>query len=146
MISLTTLGARETSQKLLGVASRMADQQPAWTILRGALMDVEKKFWASGDGDGEWRPNMRSTIERDKRGGRNPALMVNTGKLRAASTNQGASGQTLLAGPDFLRLTLNLPVAGYMGASGRSPLRPPNSAELHAMDTVLVRYMLTGGR
>lgn len=134
---LTIKGDREAFALLQGVAERAADPSPAWDAVADDVFRFQRGFWLLG---GNWR---RKT-DKDKRAGRDPRYMIDTGGLMRAVTQRGAPGQKITAAPTFLLLEITHGLAKIHEARGRQVLGEPGQQEAGRYARRVHDYILTG--
>lgn len=84
------------------MASRMVDIRPLKGAILTALLEGERRMWARPRGS-RWAPLAESTIERKRREGLPPQILVATGKLRDSLTQEAGDGSIREAGRDYIR-------------------------------------------
>jgi phage gpG-like protein len=100
-IKVVVTGDRRRADRLEGLARRLGDQRPQLRSLVGQLAAAEAARFA-GMGV-NWQPPAKSTLARDRRGGRNPKLLVNSGRLMTSLTTIGDPDMVLQARAHSLR-------------------------------------------
>lgn len=135
MIRLREHGVDETFALLDGVARRAGDQSSLWDAIADDLFDFERAWWDERYG---------TQSDKDKRRGRNPAYMQQTGGLRASSTRRGAPRQRLTVGSDFMLLDVTSGLAAIHENRGREVLGDPSPERIDRWVHETADFILTG--
>lgn len=120
---------------LSDTADRARDASPAWDAVAGDVFDFQKRFWLTEYG---------GKTDSEKRSGRNPRFMHETGGLQRSATVRGAGGQSIKAHPTFLLIEVTNGLAAIHEARGRTILGEPGSAEAAKYAERVAQYILTG--
>lgn len=128
-------GLRETYQLLHDVAGRMRDASPAWEGVADSIFGFEARWWQFTYGGG---------TDKDKRAGRNPAYMQETGGLRASATRRGAQRQVVDVGDTYVFVGVTHGLADIHEGHGRQVLGEPSRREAQNWIEQVGDYIMTG--
>lgn len=133
--TVVATGVRDAYQFLHGIAERTGDSSPAYDQVADSIFAFERRWWVLTYG-GE--------TDQEKRAGRNPAYMEETGGLRASATRRGAQRQTVDVGPTFVFVGTTHGLAGVHEAHGRQVMGEPSRREVRGWLETVGNYILTG--
>lgn len=130
-------GVEDTYELLAGIADRARDASPAFDQVASDIFAAQRKWWLLEYGGRE---------EKEVRAGENPAYMVQTGGLLAASTVRGAGGQDVQVGPDYVLISNTHPLAAIHEGQGRPVLGDPTARDADKHAERVAEYILLGRR
>ena len=120
--------------QLREIADRARDASPAWDGVADLVFQHQGRFWLT---------EYAGKTDKQKRKGRNPRFMEETGSLRRAATHKGA-GNRVDARPAFVLVEITHPLARLQEARGRKVLDEPGTREARQMAQHVADYILTG--
>jgi hypothetical protein len=127
----------EAFDLLKGVAERAADPSPAWYDVTDQVFAFQKRWWLLTYGP---------ETDKDRRPGRNPAYMEETGGLKSSATVRGARFQRFRTGRTYLLIEVYGGLAEIHANRGRDILGVPGRRETLGYARTVARYILTGKR
>jgi len=138
MQSIVITGDREARTLLDGIAGRLERPAAGLAELIDDVFVIQRRYWDAEFG---------GKTDKQKRRGRDPRFMQETGGLHAAATRRGAAGQHIETGPEYLFVTLAgrmIGLAEMHRKRGREVFGEPSQADSHRTAEKFSRYILTG--
>lgn len=121
---------RHAVEGMTKMASRMVDVRPLKRELLAVLVEGERRMWARPRGS-RWAPLAESTIERKRRQGMPPQILVATGRLRDSLINEDAAGAIREAGPDYVRFGTTVVEAKFQVKGTANPSQSSQRTHRH---------------
>lgn len=107
IVEVIVRGDDQAAALLDRLGGRLEDGTPALTSLVDTLLEIHQDRILHQRGV-RWKKLARSTLRRDRAGGRDPRPMIDSGRLLRSLTVRGAPGQIVRVTPTSLRFGTNV--------------------------------------
>lgn len=145
---IDSLGDQVVARKLLAIADRAVDVEPAMRSISDQIMLSERKQFDSqgGYGSGGWEPLAPSTVRTKARRGLDPRILRATGDLAESLTNRGGANLSIPR-HDGLDFGSTVPYARFHQQGNGVPVRKPAQfpeRDRRAWAKTLQRFVIEG--
>lgn len=128
-------GVEEAFHLLTGIADRARDASPAWDKVADDVFSFNRRFWLTEYG---------GRRDKQKRRGRNPRYMFQTGGLLAAATVRGAPRQVVDVNPHFVFVGVTSGLASIHEKRGRPVIGDPTTRDVDRWTERVGNFIMTG--
>jgi hypothetical protein len=128
-------GVDEAFHLLTGIAGRARDASPAWDKVADDVFAFNRRWWLTEYG---------GKRDKEKRPGRNPRYMFQTGRLLASATVRHSPGQVVDVNPHFVFVGVTGGLAQIQENRGRPVIGDPTMRDVDRWTERVGNFIMTG--